>query len=89
MQKKQVNELLREPLYSGGFVASADPTEPYTSQRDRYLLFYVYPDSSLIIFKRDTIYEIYGNEQPFKKRLARESKSRYRRKKLQTQLENM
>ena len=76
MQKKQVEKLLGEPLYSGGFVASVASTEPYTPQRDRFLLFYVYPDSSLIVFKRDTVIEIYGNVRPYKERLIKETQRR-------------
>ena len=76
MNKKEVRKLLGEPWYSGGFVASVKPTEKYTPQRDRFLLFWVYADSSLIVFKRDTVFELYGNVRPYKQRLAQEAAAR-------------
>lgn len=76
MKKKEVAKILGEPWYSGGYVASVEPTAKYTPQRDRFLLFWVYPDSSLIVFKRDTVFEIYGNVRPYKQRLAQQAKLR-------------
>ncbi|MGV3585913.1 MAG: hypothetical protein ACO1OF_02830 [Adhaeribacter sp.] len=76
MKKKEVEKILGAPWYSGGYVASVEPTAAYTPQRDRFLLFWVYPDSSLIVFKRDTIFEIYGNVRPYKQRLIQQAKLR-------------
>jgi hypothetical protein len=71
MTRKEVQKRLGDPAIKGGFIFSQDSTQKKTPQKDRLLLFYVYRDSSLVVFKKDTVFERFEHIQSFRQRYGR------------------
>lgn len=74
MSRKDVIALIGKPSYSGGYVASVLPGQPYSPQYTRYILFFVYPDNSLVVFRKDTVVDIKQDSDPFFQKLKQFSR---------------
>jgi hypothetical protein len=68
MTRKEVEKRLGNPVISGGFIHSEPDSRKKTPQKERFLLFYTYRDSSLVVFKKDTVFERFDRMAAFRKR---------------------
>jgi hypothetical protein len=71
MTRKDVQKRLGDPAIKGGFIHSQQGNQKKTPQKERFLLFYVYRDSSLVVFKKDTVFERFDHIALFRKRYGR------------------
>jgi hypothetical protein len=71
MTRKAVEKQLGEPVLSGGFIHSARGSQKKTPQKDRFLLFHVYSDSSLVVFRKDTVFQCFDHMATFRQRYGR------------------
>jgi hypothetical protein len=76
MSRKEVQKRLGDPALSGGFIYSEPQgRKKKTPQKERMLLFYVYRDSSLVVFKKDTVFERFDHMSAFRKRYGTRPRS--------------
>jgi hypothetical protein len=75
MTRKEVEKRLGDPEIKGGFIHSQKGKNKKTPQKERLLLFYMYRDSSLVVFKKDTVFEHFSHIEAFRKRYGTRPRS--------------